>query len=88
MIETVVALLMFWDGEIKEHRIQESMAACLRARRIAEREFNPNISYKCIRSEAETEIYLGEKSIKKLQRVVKSKKVYNRKKYEDYSRDS
>ena len=41
MIEVVVALLMFWDGEIKEHRIQESMAACLRARRIAEREFNP-----------------------------------------------
>ena len=28
--------------------------------------YNPNISYKCIRSEAETEIYLGEKSIKKL----------------------
>ena len=66
MIEVVVALLMFWDGEIKEHRIQESMAACLRARRIAEREFNPNVSYKCIRSEAETEIYMGEKSIKKL----------------------
>ena len=66
MIETVIALLMFWDGEIKEHRIQESMAACLRARRVAEREINPNISYKCIRSEAETEIYLGEKSIKKI----------------------
>ena len=32
MIETVLALLMFWDGEIKEHRIQENMAACLRAR--------------------------------------------------------
>jgi len=28
MIETVVALLMFWDGEIKEHRIQQSMADC------------------------------------------------------------
>ena len=28
----VVALLMFWDGEIKEHRIQKSMAECLRAR--------------------------------------------------------
>ena len=66
MIETVVALLMFWDGEIKEHRIQENMADCLRARRVAEREFNPTISYKCIRSEAETEIYMGEKSIKKL----------------------
>ena len=66
MIETVVALLMFWNGEIKEHRIQESMADCLRARRVAESEFNPNISYKCIRAEAETEIYMGEKSIKKI----------------------
>ena len=66
MIESVVALIMFVGAEIKEHRIQESMAACLRARRVAEREFNPNVSYKCIRSEAETEIYLGEKSIKKL----------------------
>ena len=66
MIETVVALLMIVNSEIKEHRIQANMAECLRARRVAEREFNPNISYKCIRSEAETEIYMGEKSIKKL----------------------
>ena len=66
MTEIVFALLMFWNGEIKEHRIQENMASCLRARRVAEREYNPNVSYKCIRSEAETEIYLGEKSIKKL----------------------
>ena len=66
MIETVVALLMFWNGEIKEHRIQTSMAECLRARRVAERQYNPNVSYKCIRNKAETEIYLGEKSIKKL----------------------
>ena len=66
MVEVVVALLMFWDGEIKEHRIQESMAACLRARRVAEREFNPNVSYKCWKGEAETEVYLGEKSIKKI----------------------
>ena len=66
MIETVVALLMFWNGEIKEHRIQNSMAECLRARRVAERQYNPNVSYKCIRNKAGTEIYLGEKSIKKL----------------------
>ena len=66
MIESVVALLMFWNGEIKEHRIQNSMAECLRARRVAERQYNPNVSYKCIRNKAETEIYLGEKSIKKL----------------------
>ena len=67
MIETVVALLMFWDGEIKEHRIQGSMAECLRARRVAEREYNPNISYKCWKGSAELEDNIdGSKSIKKL----------------------
>ena len=66
MVETVVALLMFINGEIKEHRIQESMAACLRGKRVAERDYNESVSYKCYRGKAETEIYLGEKSIKKL----------------------
>ena len=66
MIETVVALLMFVNGEIKEHRIQDNMASCLRAKRHAERQYSESISYKCIKSMAETEIYLGEKSIKKL----------------------
>jgi len=66
MTEAVVALLMFINGEIKEHRIQESMAACLRGKRVAEREYNESVSYKCYRGKAETEIYLGEKSIKKL----------------------
>ena len=66
MIEAVIGLLMFWNGEIKEHRIQESMAQCLRGKRTAEREYNESVSYKCIKSEAETEIYMGEKSIVKL----------------------
>ena len=66
MIETVVALLMFWDGEIKEHRIQDNMAACLRGKREAERTFSESVSYKCYKGKAETEIYLGEKSIKAL----------------------
>ena len=66
MIESVVALLMFVNAEIKEHRIQESMAQCLRGKRTAEREYNESVSYKCIKSEAETEIYMGEKSIVKL----------------------
>ena len=66
MIETVIALLMFWDGEIKEHRIQESMAACLRGKREAERTFSESVSYKCYKGKAETEIYMGEKSIKAL----------------------
>ena len=45
MIETVVGLLMFINGEIKEHRIQENMAACLRGKRVAERDYNPSVSY-------------------------------------------
>ena len=66
MIEAVVALLMFYNGEIKEHRIQDNMAACLRGKRHAERQYTPNVTYKCLKTKAETEIYLGEKSIKKL----------------------
>ena len=66
MIEVVVALLMIVNGEIKEHRIQESMSNCLKGKRIANRQLNNNVEYQCIKSKAETEIYLGEKSIKKL----------------------
>ena len=64
MIEAVVALLMFYNGEIKEHRIQESMAACLRGKRHAERQYSESVSYKCWKGKAETELYLGEKHIK------------------------
>ena len=56
MIETVVALIMFVGAEIKEHRIQPNMAACLRVKRHAERQYTPNVTYKCIKSKAETEI--------------------------------
>ena len=67
MVEIVVALLMIVNGEIKEHRIQESMSVCLKGKRIAMRTNNSrNVDYQCIKSEAETEIYIGEKSIKKL----------------------
>ena len=66
MVEIVVALLMIVNGEIKEHRIQESMSNCLKGKRIANRQLNNNVEYQCIKSKAETEIYLGEKSIKKL----------------------
>ena len=66
MIETVFALLMFVNGEIKEHRIQESMAKCLRGKRTAERQYSANVKYQCIKTKAETEIYMGEKSILKI----------------------
>ena len=66
MIESVVALLMFINGEIKEHRIQDNMAACLRGKRQAERQYSESVSYKCYKGKAETEIYMGEKSVKAL----------------------
>ena len=66
LTEIVIALLMIVNGEIKEHRIQDTMSDCLKGKRIANREVNNNVEYQCIKSMAETEIYLGEKSIKKL----------------------
>ena len=66
MVETVIALLMIVNHEIKEHRIQPSMSECLRGKRIANRQVNDNVEYKCIKSKAEIEIYMSEKSIKKL----------------------
>ena len=50
MIETVFALLMIVNHEIKEHRIQDSLSICLKHKREATREVNikDNIQYKCI----------------------------------------
>ena len=67
MTEMVIALLLIINGEIKEHRIQESMSKCLKGKRIAMRSnTGNNIEYQCIKSMAETEVYLNQKSIKKL----------------------
>ncbi|MDB4614322.1 hypothetical protein OAH18_01400 [bacterium] len=57
---------MIVNGEIKEHLIQDSMSKCLKGKRVAERVFNANVQYQCIKSKAETEIYVGKKSIKKI----------------------
>ena len=67
MIETVVALLMFVNNEIKEHMIQENMAQCLRGKRTAERQFSAGTKYQCIRTKAELEDNIdGSRSIKKI----------------------
>ena len=66
-MEVVVALLMFVNFEIKEHRIQPNMATCLRGKRGAERTFSTTVSYKCIKSKAELETNIdGSIAIKKL----------------------
>lgn len=66
MTEMVIALLMIINGEIKEHRIQDSMSQCLKGKRVASRNASSSTEYQCIKSMAETEIYIGQKSIKKL----------------------
>tara|TARA_R100001530_G_scaffold35204_1_gene27472 strand:+ start:79 stop:294 length:216 start_codon:yes stop_codon:yes gene_type:complete len=68
MIETVFALLLILDHEIKEHRIQNSLSSCLKAKRYAmkDKSTKDRVQYKCIKSKAEIEIYMGEKKITKL----------------------
>ena len=67
MPELIIALLMIVNGEIKEHRIQESMSVCLKGKRVAERNIGSSVKYQCIKSQAEVEIdSLGNKHITKL----------------------
>ena len=67
MIETVVALLMIVNSEIKEHRIQADIKTCLKGKREAERQYNEGVRYQCLKSEAELEKNIdGSLSIKKL----------------------
>ena len=66
-METVVALLMFVNFEIKEHRIQKGYGYCLRGKREAERQYSATVTYKCIKSQAELETNIdGSQAIKKL----------------------
>ena len=55
IVETVVALLMIVNSEIKEHRIQESLSVCLKGKREAERQYNEGVRYQCLKSKAELE---------------------------------
>mgnify|MGYP001469619272 FL=1 len=68
MIEVVFALLLIVDHEIKEHRIQDSLSKCLKAKRIAmkDKSTKDRVQYKCIKSKANIEIYMGEKKITSL----------------------
>ena len=65
IVETVFALLMIIDHEIKEHLIQPPLSQCLKGKRIAMRDTAPSdrVQYKCIKSKANIEIYMGQKKI-------------------------
>ena len=68
IVETVFALLVIVNHEIKEHLIQPTLSKCLKGKRIAMRELKEDtrVQYKCIKSKAEIEVYMGEKKITKL----------------------
>jgi hypothetical protein len=67
MIEAVIGLLMFVNGEIKEARLQSTMAECLRGKRTAERQYSESVTYKCWKGKAELENNIdGSQSIKKI----------------------
>jgi hypothetical protein len=103
MIEAVVGLLMFINGEIKEARLQDSMAMCLRGKREAERTFSESVTYKCWKGKAELEDNIDQNRLRNSlsnkvakhlrdrryrQIVIKNKKAYDRKKFQNNSRDS
>ena len=67
MTEVVVALLMFLNGDMIEFTYKESMSKCLKSKRIAMREINPDtVLMSCKKITAETEIYQGRKKILKV----------------------
>ena len=68
MIEMVFALLLIVDHKIVEHRYHESLSKCLKAKRYAmkDKSSQDRVVYKCIKSKANIEIYMGEKKITSL----------------------
>ena len=65
MVEVVFALLLIVDNKIVEHRIQDSLSNCLKAKRYAmkDKSTKDRVVYKCIQSKANVEVYMGEKKI-------------------------
>ena len=68
MIEIVVGLLMYLNGDIVEHTYKERMSDCLKSKRIAEREVRPErVQFSCKKVNAITEVYMGRKKILKIE---------------------
>ena len=72
MIKLVFALCLFINGELVEHRIQDTLSTCLKMKREASRNMNmDNKKFMCGEVQAELETNIdGSKTIKK---IIKSK---------------
>ena len=67
MIEIVFALILELNGKMIEHVHKDSLNACLKSKRIAQNEVNPErVVFKCKKVEAKTEVYQGRKKIIKI----------------------
>ena len=62
--EIVVALILTLNGNVIEHVYKDKMSSCLKSKRVADREVNPErVVFSCKKVKAETEIYMGQKKI-------------------------
>ena len=67
MIEVVVALILTLNGSVIEHVYKDKMSDCLKSKRVAMREVNPDrVVFSCKKVKAKTEIYMGQKKILKI----------------------
>ena len=64
MIETVFALILTLNGNMIEHVYKNSLSDCLKSKRIAQNEVNPErVVFTCKKVKAKTEIYIDRKKI-------------------------
>ena len=64
MIETVFALILTLNGTMIEHVYKNSLSECLKSKRLAQNEVNPErVVFTCKKVKAKTEIYMDRKKI-------------------------
>ena len=65
MVEVVFALLLLQDHKIIEHRYHESLQNWKKSKRntMKDKSTKDRVVYKCIKSKANIEIYMGEKKL-------------------------
>ena len=67
MIETVFALILTLNGNMIEHVYKNSLSDCLKSKRIAQNEVNPErVVFTCKKVKAKVEIYMDRKKIIKI----------------------
>ena len=64
MIEIVFALILTLNGTMIEHTYKTSLSDCLKSKRLAQNEVNPErVVFTCKKVKAKTEIYVDRKKI-------------------------